>query len=65
MINREELTKVLQRDIDALESYYQSGDSVGYDCCLETLEATVKQCCIHGGSSGKQLDTIFRRYGLR
>ena len=46
MINREELPKVLQRDIEELESYYHSGDFVGYDCCLETLEATVKQCCI-------------------
>ena len=65
VINREELPKVLQRDIEELESYYHSGDFVGYDCCLETLEATVKQCCIHGSISGKQLDTIFRRYGLR
>lgn len=65
MINREELPKVLQRNIEELESYYHSGDFVGYDCCLETLEATVKQCCIHGSISGKQLDTIFRRYGLR
>lgn len=56
------MTKVLQRDIEEMESYYHSGDFVGYDCCLETLEATVKQCCIHGSISGKQLDTIFRRY---
>ena len=59
------MPKVLQRDIEELESYYHSGDFVGYDCCLETLEATVKQFCIHGSISGKQLDTIFRRYGLR
>ena len=35
------MPKVLQRDIEELESYYHSGDFVGYDCCLETLEATV------------------------
>lgn len=36
------MPKVLQRDIEELESYYHSGDFVGYDCCLETLEATVR-----------------------
>lgn len=65
MIDREELPNILQRDIEELESYYYSEDFVGYDCCLETLEATTKQCCLHGNISEKQLDTIFRRYGLR
>ena len=41
------MPKVLQRDIEELESYYHSGDFVGYDCCLETLEATVKQCALY------------------
>ena len=29
------MPKVLQRDIEELESYYHSGDFVGYDCCLD------------------------------
>ena len=29
------MPNILQRDIEELESYYHSGDFVGYDCCLE------------------------------
>lgn len=58
------LPGVLKRDIEEIEDFYKQDDWIGFDCALETLEATVKQCRISGRISQEQMNTIFKRYGL-
>lgn len=51
--------------IDELEDYYKNDDWVGFDCLLESLEGTIKSYRLNGIITEKQLDVLFRRYGIR
>lgn len=51
--------------IRELEEYYDNDDWIGFDCLLEGIEATTKAYQLSGIITEKQLDTLFRRYGIR
>ena len=51
--------------IDELEEYYKKDDWIGFDCLLEGVEGTIKSFYINRLITEKQLDILFRRYGIR
>lgn len=59
------LPKHLLDYISELDGYYESDDWMSFDSLLDALEGTIKNYCIEGRITEKQLDTLFRRYGLR
>lgn len=58
------LPRILKNDMIEMQAYYEQDDWVGFDCCLEAFEATVKQCKLSGRITDKQFDQLFAKYGL-
>lgn len=59
---RDDLPERLYRDFAELQEYYNAGDWLNYDLCLEVFEANVKAHYIAGKISMEDLDQIFERY---
>ena len=51
--------------ISELEEYYKNDDWLGFDCLLEGMEGTIKSYRLNGIITERQLDVLFRRYGIR
>lgn len=59
------LPEFLLEKLGELEEFYQLDDWIGFDCLLEGIEATVKSYNLRGIVTNKQMDVLFRRYGIR
>ncbi len=61
----EDLPTYLKSLLAELQGYYDNDDWIGFDCLLEVIEADIKSYRLNGSITEQQLDTLFRRYGLR
>lgn len=61
----QDLPQHLLSYIKELEEYYENDDWIGFDCLLESLEGTIKQYKLCGKITEKDLDNLFKRYGIR
>ncbi len=61
---REDLPQRLQEDFQQLQEYYDAGDWLQFDLLFECVEATAKAYYLSGKISRKDLDMIFKRYGI-
>lgn len=61
----ENLPKHLLDYINELQAYVAQNDEIGFECLLSSLEGTIKQYRLSGKITERQLDNLFRRYGLR
>lgn len=60
-----EVPEDIQEMMEELDRYYKTGDDFRFAFRSDDLEANVKQACLEGLISERQLDKIFRRYGWR
>lgn len=57
--------KTLSNTIQEIDKYISQGDELHFSLLREDVEVVTKQCFINGTITADQLNTIFRRYGLR
>lgn len=55
----------LKEMLEELDGYYKSEDDFRFAFRSDDVEANVKQACLEGLISERQLDKIFQRYGWR
>lgn len=63
IVLRADMPAGLQRDFAELQEYYDAGDWLQFDLCLEAVEASVKAYYLAGKISREELNQIFRKYG--
>ena len=61
---REDLPDRLKSEFQIVQEYYDAGDWLNFDLCLEVFEATVKAHYIAGKISMGDLEQIFEKYGI-
>lgn len=57
--------KTLGDTIQEIEQSISQGDDFRFSLSREDIEVVAKSCFINGSITANQLNTIFRRYGLR
>ena len=61
----EHLPRTLQRDIEILQNYYNTGNDAFYYPYLEAFEAGIHQCYIDQQITKEEAHRLWRRYGIR
>lgn len=61
---RDDLPERLQCDFKELQEYYDADDWFMFDNLFEAVEASVKAYYLAGKISKKDLNSIFKKYGI-
>lgn len=51
-------------DFEELGKYYEAGDWLNFDLLFEVVEASAKSYYLSGRISRRELDKIFKKYGI-
>ncbi len=57
--------KTLEETIKSIDKCVYENNDLEFALLREDIEVLTKQSCINGNITSSQLNTIFRRYGLR